>query len=119
MTVEHEYESQNANHWGLVESVRPRKLKSTRYVVTQDPDWPGSYFEVSSASDGYLPNSVVFIYIVPLLVTACVISGVYVGYNVGGNEAKLEFLKDRFLNLHLEEDRPKLERPCCGVSTGI
>jgi len=66
------------------------KVISVTHKISQDILWPNSYFELEIESDGYIPNGKIFVYIVPLLVTACLISGIAVDYD---DESALDMKK--------------------------
>lgn len=57
-----------------------KKLIAIHHKISQDYYYPNSYLDVKLKSDGYVPFAQVFIYIVPLLISSCMISGFYLEY---------------------------------------
>lgn len=52
------------------------KLLSANYAIEQEWGFPESYTDLTLQGDGYLPDAKVFVYVSPLQLTACIVSGI-------------------------------------------
>ena len=83
---------------------RPKpKLLSVTHEITQNYSWPKSYSQISIESDGYLPNCIVFIYIVPLMTSISLFTGFIVDYGEGANIEEQDRVIDGPVILRAEE----------------
>ncbi|MDW8802647.1 caspase family protein [Clostridium sp. A1-XYC3] len=85
------------------------EVEKIKYSIEQDWDLPQSYLDVI-VDDQYFPEGRMFIYICPLKISACLISGISIGDEDKWNN---ELLDTIFLKMNEKEDLEKIQNQVC------
>ena len=82
------------------------EIDRINYSIEQDWNLPESYIDVIVEEDELLPEGRIFLYICPLKISACLISGISVGNE---NKWNNQLLDTVFLKMDEKEDLKKIE----------
>lgn len=78
--IERHYEDRSSDLFSNVFSFSRPRLLSIDYIISQEFPWPDCYFELIVEADGYIPDGKLFVYLLPLQVSAVLFLGMKVGF---------------------------------------
>ncbi|MGF9946096.1 caspase family protein [Priestia megaterium] len=96
-----------------------RRLKHTEYIIEATPDYPHSFISVEIKSDYYVPNATIFIYVLPLIASTCIIRGYECWYNDSGSEKITKIVSPKFIKLNEENENKIIEQTVDGLITNV